>query len=99
MKGSFCNVDGYEGNNVSDSGNSADGNKKEDENDDYSSRTDVLATYHTTDKRIEELDSSKFFLEPVDPSIEEGLMENILDYSIGYSLSAPLEDSDNIDLL
>ncbi|KAK8624999.1 hypothetical protein V6N13_089882 [Hibiscus sabdariffa] len=51
------------------------------------------------DKRIEELDSSKFFLEPVDPSIEDGLMENIFDYSIADSLSAPPEDSDDINLL
>ncbi|GMI83618.1 hypothetical protein HRI_002031100 [Hibiscus trionum] len=61
---------------------------------------------HTIDKvlmegdaRIDELDSSKFFLEPVDPSIEEGLMESILDYSIDDSLSAHPEDSDDIDLL
>ncbi|XP_039040919.1 transcription factor bHLH160 [Hibiscus syriacus] len=77
-----------------------------DHDDDHQQISAVLPLDHTVGKvlieehaRIYELDSSKLILEPVDPSIEEGLMESILDHSIDDSLSAPPEDSDDIDLL
>ncbi|KAG8473642.1 hypothetical protein CXB51_035507 [Gossypium anomalum] len=43
--------------------------------------------------------TSKFILESVDPNIVGQSMESILDYPIDVSLSASLEDSDDIDLV
>ncbi|KAG4164736.1 hypothetical protein ERO13_A13G035300v2 [Gossypium hirsutum] len=43
--------------------------------------------------------TSKFILESVDPNIVGESMESVLDYPIDVSLSAALEDSDDIDLV
>ncbi|XWS54885.1 hypothetical protein CRYUN_Cryun10bG0128000 [Craigia yunnanensis] len=49
--------------------------------------------------RTDELDSSTFVLEPVEPNMDEGSLESRLNYPIDDSLSAPPEDSDELDLL